>query len=79
MPLLLLIVIAGSAAGFFATRLMRAQTDLPTTIVIGITGVILGTVLLRMMVAVTGGLALFVAAVLGGMAVIWLWRSFVRR
>ena len=79
MPLLLLVVIVGSAAGFFATRLMRAQTDVPTTIVIGILGVVLGTLMLRTMVAVTGGIALFVGAVLCGMAVIWLWRTFVRR
>ena len=37
MPILILIVI-GAAAGFLATRFMRVQTDVPTTIAIGIGG-----------------------------------------
>ncbi|MCA3438292.1 MAG: GlsB/YeaQ/YmgE family stress response membrane protein [Rhodobacter sp.] len=79
MQMVLLIVIAGAAAGFLATRFMRLQTDVPTTIVIGIVGALVGTLALRLLVAITGWLAMFVGAVLGAMLVIWLWRSFVRR
>ena len=78
MPMLLMIVIVG-AAGFLATRVMRLQTDVPTTIVIGIVGALVGTFALRLLVAITGWLALFVGAVLGAMLVIWLWRTYVRR
>jgi uncharacterized membrane protein YeaQ/YmgE (transglycosylase-associated protein family) len=34
---------------------------------------------LRVLVTVTGWLALFVGAVLGAMLVIWLWRTYVSR
>jgi uncharacterized membrane protein YeaQ/YmgE (transglycosylase-associated protein family) len=79
MQMVLLIVIVGAAAGFLATRFMRLQTDVPTTIVIGIVGALVGTLALRLLVAITGWLAMFTGAVLGAMLVIWLWRTFVRR
>ncbi|MCA3446664.1 MAG: GlsB/YeaQ/YmgE family stress response membrane protein [Rhodobacter sp.] len=79
MQMLLMIVIVGAAAGFLATRFMRLQTDVPTTIVIGIVGALVGTLALRLLVAITGWLAMFAGAVLGAMLVIWLWRTFVRR
>ena len=79
MQMVLLIVIVGAAAGFLATRFMRLQTDVPTTIVIGIVGALVGTLVLRLLVAITGWLAMFAGAVLGAMLVIWLWRTFVRR
>jgi uncharacterized membrane protein YeaQ/YmgE (transglycosylase-associated protein family) len=79
MPMLLLIVVVGAAAGFLATRFMRVQTDVPTTIVIGIAGAVLGWLVLRVLVAVTGWLAMFVGAVIGAMLVIWLWRTYVQR
>ncbi|MCA3444330.1 MAG: GlsB/YeaQ/YmgE family stress response membrane protein [Rhodobacter sp.] len=79
MQMVLLIVIVGAAAGFLATRFMRLQTDVPTTIVIGIVGALVGTLALRLLVAITGWLAMFAGAVLGAMLVIWLWRTFVRR
>jgi uncharacterized membrane protein YeaQ/YmgE (transglycosylase-associated protein family) len=79
MQMVLLIVIVGAAAGFLATRFMRLQTDVPTTIVIGIVGALVGTLALRLLVAITGWLAMFAGAVLGAMLVIWLWRTFLRR
>ncbi|MCE2739338.1 MAG: GlsB/YeaQ/YmgE family stress response membrane protein [Rhodobacter sp.] len=79
MQMLLLIVIVGTAAGFLATRFMRLQADVPTTIVIGIAGALVGTLALRFLVAITGWLAMFAGAVLGAMLVIWLWRTYVHR
>ncbi len=79
MPMLLLIVVVGAAAGFLATRAMRLQVDVPTTIAIGIAGSVLGWLVLRVLVAITGWLAMFVGAVIGAMLVIWLWRTYVRR
>lgn len=70
MPLIALVVI-GIAAGFLATRLMRVQTDLPTTIVIGVVGALIGGFVLRFLVTV-GSLAFgLIGAVLGAMLLIW--------
>lgn len=78
MPILILIVI-GAAAGFLATRFMRVQTDVPTTIAIGIGGALVGWGILRFLVSVTGWVAAFVGAVLGAVLLIWLWQKYVSR
>lgn len=78
MPILILIVI-GAAAGFLATRVMKVQTDVPTTIAIGIGGALVGWFALRFLVSITGWLAGFVGAVLGAMALIWLWQKYVAK
>jgi uncharacterized membrane protein YeaQ/YmgE (transglycosylase-associated protein family) len=75
MPILALIII-GAAAGFLATRLMRVQTDVPTTVVIGVAGALLGGLVLRILVTVTGFAAGFIGAVIGAVALIWLWRIY---
>ncbi|MEZ5755729.1 MAG: GlsB/YeaQ/YmgE family stress response membrane protein [Paracoccaceae bacterium] len=78
MPILILIVI-GAAAGFLATRFMRVQTDVPTTIAIGVGGALLGWLILRFLVSITGWVAAFVGAVIGAMALIWLWQKYIGR
>lgn len=74
MPILALLIV-GTAAGFIATRLMRIETDLPTTIAIGIAGALAGGLLLRFLMAITGWAAGFAGAILGAMALIWLWNA----
>jgi uncharacterized membrane protein YeaQ/YmgE (transglycosylase-associated protein family) len=76
MPGILLIVIIGAAAGFLATRFMRVQADVPTTVAIGVFGAVVGWLFLRVLVAVTGWLAMFIGAVLGAMLLLWLWQRF---
>lgn len=76
MPAILFIIIIGAAAGFLATRFMRVQTDVPTTIVIGIAGAVVGWLALRVLIAVTGWVAWFVGAVLGAALLIWLWQTY---
>lgn len=76
MPMILIIVIIGAAAGFLATRFMKVQADVPTTIAIGVAGSVIGWVVLRVLVAVTGALAMFVGAVLGAVLLIWLWQYY---
>jgi uncharacterized membrane protein YeaQ/YmgE (transglycosylase-associated protein family) len=76
MHTLLLIAIIGPAAGFLATRFMKVQTDVPTTVALGIGGAALGWVLLRFLVAVTGWIAWFVGAVAGAMLLIWAWQRY---
>ncbi|MFY2825255.1 GlsB/YeaQ/YmgE family stress response membrane protein [Ruegeria sp. MALMAid1280] len=78
MPVIALIVI-GAAAGFLATRLMRIEADIPTTMLIGIAGALVGGFLLRALITVAGWLSGFVGAVLGALLVIWIWQTYLRR
>jgi uncharacterized membrane protein YeaQ/YmgE (transglycosylase-associated protein family) len=75
MPIVILVII-GAAAGFLATRFMKVQTDVPTTILIGIGGALIGGLVLRFLLTITGALAGLVGAVLGAMALIWLWKTY---
>lgn len=75
MPIVALIII-GAAAGLIATRTMRLQADLFATVGIGILGALAGGLVLRILLTITGWMAGFVGAVLGAMALIWLWRTF---
>lgn len=77
MPILALIVI-GAAAGFLATRLMKLNTDIPTTIAIGIGGALIGGLTLRFLMMLTGWAAGIVGATLGAMLLIWLWKTYFR-
>jgi uncharacterized membrane protein YeaQ/YmgE (transglycosylase-associated protein family) len=76
MPIVFLVII-GAAAGFLATRFMKVRTDVPTTILIGIGGALIGSFVLRILLTVTGALAGLVGAVLGAMVLIWLWKTYV--
>jgi uncharacterized membrane protein YeaQ/YmgE (transglycosylase-associated protein family) len=78
MPIIALVII-GAAAGFIATRVMKVDTDVPTTIAIGIFGALIGGLVLRVLLTITGWMAGFVGAVLGAMLLIWLWRTYVIR
>lgn len=78
MPVIALIVI-GAAAGFLATRLMRIEANIPTTMLIGIVGALVGGFLLRALITVAGWLSGFVGAVLGALLVIWVWQTYLRR
>lgn len=72
-------IIIGAAAGFLATRMLRLNTDIPTTIAIGVGGALIGGLALRFLLMVTGWMAGFVGAVLGAMALIWLWKTVFGR
>jgi uncharacterized membrane protein YeaQ/YmgE (transglycosylase-associated protein family) len=76
MPAIVLIVIIGAAAGFIATRLMKVQADVPTTIALGVVGALVGWVALRFVLALTGWMLWALGALLGAVAVIWLWQNF---
>ena len=79
MPFLLVIIVIGASAGFLATRLMKVHADVPTTIVIGIVGSVLGWALIRFLIAVTGWAAMFVGGVIGAMVLIWAWRTYISK
>ncbi len=79
MPYLLVVIVIGAAAGFLATRMMKMQTDVPTTIVIGIVGSVIGWAMIRFLITVSGWAAMFVGGVIGAMALIWAWRRYISK
>lgn len=78
MPILFLVVV-GAAAGYIATRLMRLETDMPTTIAIGIFGALIGGLILRALITMASWAAGFVGAVMGAILLIWLWKMWQSR
>jgi uncharacterized membrane protein YeaQ/YmgE (transglycosylase-associated protein family) len=76
---LILLVIVGAAAGFLATRLMKLDTDIPTTLAIGVGGALVGGIVIRVLLEITGWMSGFVGAILGALLLIWLWRTYVKR
>ena len=64
MPVVWLIIV-GAAAGFLATRVMRVNLGVVETVGLGIAGAVIGGLVLRFLIAVTGALAGLVGAVLG--------------
>ncbi|SFK13686.1 GlsB/YeaQ/YmgE family stress response membrane protein [Celeribacter neptunius] len=78
MPVLFLIIV-GAAAGFIATRVMDLKTDMITTIVIGMAGALIGGLVLRFLMLLTGMAAGFVGAVLGAIILIWAYKAITGR
>ncbi|MDP3264781.1 MAG: GlsB/YeaQ/YmgE family stress response membrane protein [Tabrizicola sp.] len=77
MPIIALMIV-GAAAGFLATRIMKLQTDVPTTVAIGVFGALIGGFVLRGLIMLTGWAAGFIGALLGAMLLIWLWKTYVK-
>ena len=75
MPILFLIIV-GAAAGFIATRLLDLKTGLLPTIAIGIAGALIGGLILRFLLVITGAAAGFVGAVPGALLLVWLWQRY---
>ena len=73
------LIIIGAAAGFLATKLMKIEADLITTMAIGIGGALIGGLVLSVLVRMMGMLSGLVGAVLGAMLLIWLWQVYVKR
>ncbi|MBV1925739.1 MAG: GlsB/YeaQ/YmgE family stress response membrane protein [Rhodobacteraceae bacterium] len=73
------LIIIGAAAGFLATRLMKVEADIPTTMFVGIIGALIGGLVLRVLISVMGWMAGFVGAVLGALLVIWVWQKYLRK
>ncbi|TCP40572.1 GlsB/YeaQ/YmgE family stress response membrane protein [Rhodovulum marinum] len=75
---ILFLIIIGAAAGFLATRLMRVEADIPTTMAIGIFGALIGGLVLRFLLVLSGFAAGFVGAVLGAMLLVWLYQTYIQ-
>lgn len=78
MPVVLLIAV-GALAGVIATRLMRMNTDLPTAMVVGVLGAIVGGLGFRFLMASAGWVGGFVLALLGSLALLWLYQLWQGR
>lgn len=78
MPILFLIII-GAAAGFLATRLMHVKTDVVTTVAIGVFGALIGGLVLRFLLMLTGIAFGFIGALLGAVLLIWLYRTYIQK
>ncbi len=76
---LVFLLIIGTAAGYLATRATRVEADVPTTIVIGIAGALIGGFVLRGLVMITGWLAGLVGAILGSILLIWLYKTYISK
>lgn len=73
------LIIIGAAAGFLATRLMGVETDVVSTVAIGIFGALIGGLILRAILTIGSFMAGFVGAVLGAALLIWLYRIYIGR
>ena len=79
LPGILLLAVIGAAAGYVATRIMKVDTDLPTAMGIGVLGALIGGLGLRLLLTIGGWFVTFALALLGSMALIWIWQQFTRR
>ncbi len=73
------LIIIGAAAGFLATKIMKVEADIVTTMAFGIGGALVGGFVLRFLISMMGMLAGLVGAVLGAMLVIWVWQTYFKR
>ena len=73
----LALIIFGIAAGFLATKTLRLNTDVPTTIAMGVGGALIGGLILRLLTWVAGMAAGFVGAVLGALLLVWLYKKYL--
>ena len=73
------LIIFGIAAGFIATKAMRLNVDVFTTIAIGGGGALIGALILQGLAMLAGWLAGFVGAVLGAMALIWVYKTYIAK
>ncbi len=76
---IILLAVIGIAAGFIATKVMKVNLSLAETIAIGIIGAMLGGVLLRGLIAVSGIAFGLIGAVVGACALVWLYQRYVQR
>ncbi len=79
MPVLLTLII-GAAVGFLATRMYGMNTNVPTTVGIGVLGAIVGGLVLRGLVTVfatlSGVLPIFIGGLVGAFGLLWIYKTY---
>ena len=73
------LLIVGAAAGFLATRLMSLETNIVTTVSIGVLGALVGGLILRTLLTMMGWMSGFVGALLGALLLIWLYQTYLKK
>ena len=73
------LIIVGAAAGFLATRLMDLRLGTLETIGVGIGGALIGGLIIRFLLALTGLFAGLVGAVLGAMLLLYIIKGIQNR
>ncbi len=73
------LLIVGAAAGFIATRLLRIESNILVTIIIGMLGALLGGLVLSAILTVIGLAASLIGAVIGALILIALWKAYLGR
>lgn len=76
MSFVIYMIIIGAAAGFLATRVMDINLNTPTTIAVGVLGALAGGAILRLALAAMGLIGGFLGAVLGAIALIWIYQKY---
>jgi uncharacterized membrane protein YeaQ/YmgE (transglycosylase-associated protein family) len=76
MPMILFLVLIGATAGLIATRVMQVRTDVPTAVVVGMAGAVLGWLVLRFVLTVSGWIVVVAAAIGGAVGLLWLWKTY---
>ena len=76
---IVLLALVGVAAGFVATKVMKANLGTAETIAIGVLGALVGGLVLRGLIAVSGAAFGFLGAVIGACALIWLYQRYIRK
>ena len=70
------LIIVGAAAGLLATRVMKWEANIIQTLVIGIAGALIGSLVLRFLLSAMGMMSGLVGAVLGALILVWLWQKY---
>jgi uncharacterized membrane protein YeaQ/YmgE (transglycosylase-associated protein family) len=78
MPVVFLMLIGG-AAGYLAARLMGVRADVPTLLFLGVFGALVGGFGLRLLSTSPMWFTTLIAATLGAMLLVWVWRVFFLR
>lgn len=73
---IVLLAIIGVAAGFIATRMMKTQLSVWETVAVGVLGAIIGGLVLRALIVVSGVAFGLLGAVAGACLMIWLYQRF---
>ncbi|MEM7269384.1 MAG: GlsB/YeaQ/YmgE family stress response membrane protein [Pseudomonadota bacterium] len=75
---IIIMAIIGVAAGFVASKLMKTNLSTVETVALGLLGAVVGGLVLRTLIAVSGMLFGFVGAVAGACLLIFLYMRFVK-
>lgn len=82
MPVLLTLIV-GAAAGFIAVHLMNLKVGALTAVGVGVLGAVLGSIILRILLGIlttaSSLLSLFVGAILGALALLWIYTKFFQK